>query len=254
MIKTGDWTIADLARYLASVQTTLAEKEWKKLRATAAFLAEGKSTPDPATGRPPRFAANQLYEPTPALRELGLPLLDWGAGNKWKAASDEAKFLFHLGLQRVPPAHAVLALAAGADEAARAKALRYFLDNFTRQYAMGYKVEDVANLAFVPARVGDKAVLAKPTEVRASAARVPCSPNARVGRRERDVGAARVRGGTTRAARGRAREDQDPRAPSVCRARGHALQEPAARRRVRAPLVRGARAPHLLCVHVRPPG
>jgi hypothetical protein len=102
MIKTGDWTVPDLVKYLASVQGTLSEKEWKKLRATAAFLAEvkdkGQAPVDGQEGKDGKVAvvvakrwnANQLYEPIPALREMGLPILDW-QGARWRNSSEEGE-------------------------------------------------------------------------------------------------------------------------------------------------------------------
>jgi hypothetical protein len=93
MIKTGDWTVPDLVKYLVSVQSTLSEKEWKRLSNTAAFLAEGKAVPDSTTGRPARWTAGVLYEPTPALRELGLLVIDWGS-TKWRSTSEEGQLSF----------------------------------------------------------------------------------------------------------------------------------------------------------------
>jgi hypothetical protein len=34
-----------------------------------------------------------LYEPVDVFRELGLPVIDWGADNRWRPSTDEGKFL-----------------------------------------------------------------------------------------------------------------------------------------------------------------
>jgi hypothetical protein len=78
-----------------------------------------------------------------------------------RALIDAAKFLFKIGLRRHPPLDVVLGLAAGSDGTLRDKALRYFLDHFTKHYNT-YKAADFAHIAFVPAMGG---TLAKPTEV-----------------------------------------------------------------------------------------
>ena len=85
MIKTGDWTVADLIKYLVNVQTTLSAAEMEKLRATSAFIKEGG-------GEQTRFRAVDLYEPQDKLRQLGLPIIDWGTSTKWRGSSEEGKF------------------------------------------------------------------------------------------------------------------------------------------------------------------
>ena len=96
MIKTGDWTIVDLVKYLVSIQSTLTPQELERLRHTSAFLKEGadKEPPLPSTGRKvQRHKAMDLYEPVDTFRELGLPLIDWGVDNRWKPSSDEGELL-----------------------------------------------------------------------------------------------------------------------------------------------------------------
>ena len=78
----GTWTCLDLMKYLVSVKDSLTADELAKLRQTAAFPLESKE------GSAIRKKPNQLYEPVEAMRELGLPLLDWGEA-KWKSNSDE---------------------------------------------------------------------------------------------------------------------------------------------------------------------
>jgi len=85
MIKTGDWTVADLIKYLVNVQTTLSGTEMEKLQVTSAFIKEGGD-------QKIRFRAVDLYEPQDIFRQLGLPVIDWGANMKWKSASEEGEF------------------------------------------------------------------------------------------------------------------------------------------------------------------
>ncbi|KAG8840644.1 hypothetical protein FRB91_005846, partial [Serendipita sp. 411] len=130
MIKTGDWTIPQLVKYLAGVRDTLTKEEVERLRQTTAFTKEessleqkggpdttdsksvvsaaGTSTSAAPVPRRLRYKIGVLYEPTDAMRQLGLPLLDWGNNPKWRTNSDEAKFLFFLGLQRYPPLQELL--------------------------------------------------------------------------------------------------------------------------------------------------
>ncbi|KAA1478156.1 hypothetical protein DENSPDRAFT_659742 [Dentipellis sp. KUC8613] len=171
MIKTGDWTIIDLVKYLVSVQSTLTKLELDRLRHTAAFPkevpAEEKAAAAQTKRKVSRFTASALYEPLDIFRELQLPVIDWGLENKWKPSSDEAKFLYSLGLLRSPPLRTILELAAREDAALRAKALKYFLDNFTTKYSL-YDPHDFKDLAYIPAVNGSAKLMAKPTEVYAN--------------------------------------------------------------------------------------
>ena len=94
MIKTGDWTIVDLVKYLVSVQSTLTAQELERLRHTSAFPKEGavKEPSVPVTGlKVQRYKAMDLYEPVEIFRELGLPIIDWGVDTRWKPSSDEGE-------------------------------------------------------------------------------------------------------------------------------------------------------------------
>lgn len=133
MIKTNEWTVADLAKYLVSIQSTLSSEEWVRLKMTAAFFKEENFKGD--TGqKATRYQAQQLYEPLDVFRNLGLPVMDWGKQIKWRSSSDEgliviefqpnlhsfvtffvAKFLFELGLLRYPPLPVLINLCANAD-------------------------------------------------------------------------------------------------------------------------------------------
>lgn len=85
MIKTGDWTVADLIKYLVNVQTTLSTAELERLQATSAFAREGDESGEKKT----RVRAIDLYEPQDIFRQLGLPLIDWGSNSKWRGSSEE---------------------------------------------------------------------------------------------------------------------------------------------------------------------
>ena len=88
MIKTNEWTVADLAKYLVSVQSTLSNEEWARLKVTAAFFKETTLGGDAGSQKPMRYQAQELYEPLDAFRQLGLPVMDWGK-QKWRSSSDE---------------------------------------------------------------------------------------------------------------------------------------------------------------------
>lgn len=90
MIKTGDWTIAELVKYLVAVQSTLTPTETDRLRATAAFTKEeAENTTDIKKAR---YKASDLYEPSDAFRQLGLPIIAWGQHPKWRTNSEEGEF------------------------------------------------------------------------------------------------------------------------------------------------------------------
>jgi hypothetical protein len=183
MIKTNEWTIADLTKYLVAVQSTLTTDEWARLKLTAAFSKEAK--PDVVTEsgqKPTRYQANQLYEPLEIFRQLGLPTIDWGTQTKWRGASEEgrlncdrnglptnslflAKFLFELGLLRFPPLNVLIDLCASSDPAVRPIALKYFLDNINARYN-DYDPVDFAKTSFIPAFKGSTPRMGTPTEVR----------------------------------------------------------------------------------------
>lgn len=90
MIKTGDWTIAELVKYLVAVQSTLTPTEIDRLRATAAFTKEEEGG-TPTDVKKTRYKASDLYEPSDVFRQLGLPIIDWGQHPKWRANSEEGE-------------------------------------------------------------------------------------------------------------------------------------------------------------------
>ncbi|KAH9934863.1 uncharacterized protein B0H18DRAFT_1114703 [Fomitopsis serialis] len=166
MIKTGDWTIAELVKYLVAVQSTLTPFELDRLRATAAFT-KAEEAEEANDGKRARYAASALYEPSDVFRQLGLPIIDWGQHPKWRANSEEAKFLYSLGLQRFPSLPVLLGLAASQDQKIRTAALRYFLDNVTTKYS-DYDPNNFSQIAYIPAVKDRKPHMAKPSEVYAS--------------------------------------------------------------------------------------
>ncbi|ORY21093.1 hypothetical protein BCR39DRAFT_570024, partial [Naematelia encephala] len=159
----GTWTCQDLMRYLVSVKDTLTSEELARLRQTAAFPLEMPNTVEGQKAATVRQKPHQLYEPIEALRNLGLPLLDWGDG-RWKPGSDEAKMLFSLGLRRFPPIDILLGIAA--DRApANQGALQYLLNNSSTHYA-NFDPAAFSGVAFIPAVLPNgENVLAKPNEV-----------------------------------------------------------------------------------------
>ncbi|KAI0342553.1 hypothetical protein BDW22DRAFT_1484759 [Trametopsis cervina] len=165
MIRTGDWSIADLTKYLVAVQSTLTSEELERLRLTPAFPREQVAQAPQSQGvKVARLKASDLYEPLDIFRDLGLPVIDWGLKTKWRSSSEEAKFLHQLGLRTFPPLDVILALAAGPDEKIRSIALQYFLDNHGTRYT-DYRPSSYTDLAFIPALKGKTSCMGKPGEV-----------------------------------------------------------------------------------------
>ncbi|KAG2015943.1 hypothetical protein CC2G_009161 [Coprinopsis cinerea AmutBmut pab1-1] len=166
MVKTNQWTIPELIKYLVSVESTLTEEEKKMLRATKAFAKEGETGTDPE-GRPFRYCARDLYEPSETFRKLKLPVLDWGQTVRWRSNSAEAKFLHKIGLQQHPSLETLIQLCASDDVEVRTTALRYLLDNISNKY-QDYSSARFASVAYLPAIRGTESLLGTPKEVFAS--------------------------------------------------------------------------------------
>lgn len=88
MIKTGEWAIADLIKYLVAVQQTLSQAEMDRLRATSAFPKEKSGEEGQEQTR---YRASDLYEPLDVFRKLKLPVIDWGSQTRWRSQSEEGE-------------------------------------------------------------------------------------------------------------------------------------------------------------------
>jgi hypothetical protein len=88
MVNTGDWTIADVIKYLVTVRSTLNEEEIQQLRDTPAFSSED----DRGCVTQQKSRAKDLYEPLYIFRQLKLPVIDWGTA-KWRGSSEEGQLI-----------------------------------------------------------------------------------------------------------------------------------------------------------------
>ncbi|KAF7376003.1 hypothetical protein MSAN_00015000 [Mycena sanguinolenta] len=159
MIKTNEWSIFELTRYLVDTRSSLTADEWGKLKMTAAFSKEaGGGEKDHQKRR-----AKELYEPIDSLRQLGLPVIDWGQ-HKWKASSDQAKLLFDLGLMRYPRLDMLISLCAGPNAQIRPIALKFLLDNLSSRYK-DYNPPDFYDIPYLPALQDGKPVMGAPKDV-----------------------------------------------------------------------------------------
>ncbi|EGO00977.1 hypothetical protein SERLA73DRAFT_87350 [Serpula lacrymans var. lacrymans S7.3] len=163
MIKTGDWTISDLTTYLVAVQSTLTPEEVDRLRATTAFTKEEPDENSTKTQKRARYRAYDLYEPSTIFRQLKLPIIDWGHQVKWKSSSEEAKFLYRLGLRRSPPLDILIRLCSSPDEELHPIAFKYLLDNMSKY--PDYDPERFNDISFIPALDGSATRLGTLKEV-----------------------------------------------------------------------------------------
>ncbi|KAF8170185.1 hypothetical protein K438DRAFT_1909340 [Mycena galopus ATCC 62051] len=157
MIKTNEWSIQDLAAYLVDARSSLTADEWAKLKATAAFSKEARG------GQIEKRKAKELYEPNEVIRQLGLPVLDWGQ-HKWKPSSEQAKLLFDLGLMRYPRLDMLINLCAGPNAQIRPIAFKYLLDNLSSRYK-DYSPADFYEIAYLPGLQDGKPVMGAPKDV-----------------------------------------------------------------------------------------
>ncbi|KAJ7647485.1 hypothetical protein FB45DRAFT_893565 [Roridomyces roridus] len=161
MVKTNEWSIFELTKYLVDVKSSLTAAEWSKLTMTAAFLKEVQ--PGDGDQKKKQYLAKQLYEPVDILRQLGLPIIDWGE-HKWRASSDQAKLLFDLGLIRFPPLKQLISLCASPDAKIRPIALKYLLDNMGTRYT-DYSPADFYEIPYLPALKDGAPVMGTPKDV-----------------------------------------------------------------------------------------
>ena len=94
MINSGGWTTYDLVNYLVSIQSNLTPQEYEDLRQKRVFAKENAGRGQPAAKadrKVQRHKAKDLYEPTDLFRELGLPIIDWGANKQWDPTSNNGK-------------------------------------------------------------------------------------------------------------------------------------------------------------------
>ncbi|TXT08933.1 hypothetical protein VHUM_02407 [Vanrija humicola] len=163
LIGGGTWGCFELMKYLVSVKDTLSQEELARLRQTAAFPLEQAPLEDGTKLPLVRQKPHQLYEPTEAMRNLGLPVLDWGEA-KWRSNSDEAKMMFELGLRKIPPVDVLLGIIAGRPPT-NERALAYLLANINTNYP-SFDPSAYRDVAFIPATSADgKQIFGKPGQV-----------------------------------------------------------------------------------------
>ncbi|KAI9197496.1 uncharacterized protein BJ171DRAFT_519741 [Polychytrium aggregatum] len=137
------WDHIQLVKYLASVQTKLQESELYQLRMTPLFppeMSDGSSSSE-------RYKASELHAPNDTLRGFGLKLIDWKG--KWKASTDEAKFLALLGLRTYIQLPELISLCAASDVPKRQALLVYFLDHYKAHYKDLYRAGSITT-PFLP--------------------------------------------------------------------------------------------------------
>ena len=159
----ASWSHVDLVRYLVSVWGDIPDKDLVQLRNTALCPAEkGDNRSEPTSQR---FKLGDLFEPDDALRELGLPVLQWPG--RYNAYAPECKFLRLLGLRLSPSASELLELMAKAkkrgDISVYEAGLRYFIQNYHQNK---YNQFDLSGLqvAFLPVQDHEKGPLARPDD------------------------------------------------------------------------------------------
>ncbi|KAK1833325.1 hypothetical protein QBC39DRAFT_49648 [Podospora conica] len=125
------WSHMELIKYLTSVRDDIPAADMKKLRESQLCPAEAGPPGMEPTKRTERlYKVSELYEPKDTLRTLGLPILQWpGPPGSFRNTSNEARFLYKLGLQPYPAAPVLVDMMASSDQSLRSNAMKYFIVN-----------------------------------------------------------------------------------------------------------------------------
>ena len=154
------WSHVDLISYLASVRDDIPPADIQRLKGTPICTRELKSDTPGQSDK--RYRVFELFEPKQALRELGLPLIEW-PGN-FRGGSAEGRFLYMLGLRTAPTVIELINIMAGAAASdnlqLRDKAMNYFIAN---HHSNGYTSFDYSKVIvpFLPLE-GNSAKLSTP--------------------------------------------------------------------------------------------
>ena len=143
----GRWSHVDLIKYLVSVKDDIPAEDVKRLRNTPICTAETQSADQANKGK--LYCVSELFEPSDAIRKLGLPVLQWPG--QYRPGSPEGRFLKALGLQpypSVPDLVRILSKAPTNSELQQSTINYWVISN----YQNGYNKFPVANVdtAFLP--------------------------------------------------------------------------------------------------------
>lgn len=143
------WSHVDLIRYLTSVRDDIPANDIQRLKETSICTAESNNGAKNESTK--RYRLYELYEPKPALRALGIPLIEWPG--ILDNASNEGKFLTMMGLKKFPSGSELVRLMitcdAEKDSARKTKILSYYLNEY---HTNGYDSFDIqaVSVPFLP--------------------------------------------------------------------------------------------------------
>ncbi|KAL9105455.1 MAG: hypothetical protein Q9227_009364 [Pyrenula ochraceoflavens] len=147
------WNHADLIKYLASVRDDIPKTDIEKLRETNFCVKESESLEADSNPSNSLYKISQLFEPKPALRDLGLPILQWPG--IYRPGSSEDKFMIALGLRSCPTVPELVQIISSAhassNTALHSRAMGYFLNN---HHINGYASFDYSKIKtpFLPTK------------------------------------------------------------------------------------------------------
>jgi hypothetical protein len=137
------WSHLELIKYLVSVKGDIPAADLKKLRESPLCPAEaGPRGMESTKGTTRLYKVSELFEPKDSLRALGLPILQWpGPPGSFRNTSEEARFLYSLGLRPHPSVPELIEMMASSDDVRRKDAMSYFVAN---HHLNGYSAFDLS--------------------------------------------------------------------------------------------------------------
>lgn len=154
----------EVIKYLASVRDDIPKEDIQRLKNSQMCPAEaGPKGLEPTRGTARMYKISELFEPKEALRDLGLPILQWpGPPGSYRAGSIEGRFLALLGLRTHPSVPELIDMMSGDNPELRGKSMTYFMST---HHINGYANFDIfqSSKKFLPIQ-GNDTRLVSPAE------------------------------------------------------------------------------------------
>lgn len=157
------WSHVDLIKYLVSIWSDIPDEDIAKLRETAICPSEDPND----RGKPSKqqYRVSELFEPSDALRALGLPIIQWPG--QFNAHNPDGKVLQLLGLRPYPTVPELVEILRKASVSSNAQmyetGVKYFIENHYHHNYASFNI-GTTQIPFLPVAGGKEVRYVKPAD------------------------------------------------------------------------------------------